>query len=191
MQTISSLTWGGGRRLHFHNSQWSVTLLLSSFLCQHRHTGACHLAVEFFMPGAFAWSQLAVTPSCARLNAAQRSEVIPLRQNRGEKRKLVGTVNARAVLFQGLARYIFNNWAIWNNAWFHLHLQEWKPLLCLRSYSLFHLREHPRRIKTNPAANRILHSITDIYYDKKCSLVSIRWAGLIAQAFLPKTLHGS
>lgn len=76
MQTISSLTWGGGRRLHFRNSLWSVTLRLSSFLCQHRHTGACHLAVEFFMLGAFAWSQLAVTPSCARLNAAQRSEVL-------------------------------------------------------------------------------------------------------------------
>lgn len=148
MQTISLLTWGGRRRLHFHNSLWSVTLHLSSFLCQHRHTGACHLAVEFFMLGAFAWSQLAVTPSCGRLNAAHCSEVLcHSSENRGEKCVLVGTVNARAVLFQGLACYIFNNWAIWNNSWFHLHVQKWKPLLCHRSYSLFHLLEHRAYLK--------------------------------------------
>lgn len=118
--------------------------------------------------------------------SARKFSVIPLRQNRGEKCVLVGTVNARAVLFQGLARYIFNNWAIWNNGWFHLHLRKRKPLLCHGSYSLFYLlehREHLRRLKTKPAVHRLPHDINDIYYDKKSSLVSITWAGLITQAF--------
>lgn len=113
--------------------------------------------------------------------SARKFSVIPLRQNRGEKCVLVGTVNARAVLFQGLARYIFNNWAICNNCWFHL--QKWKPLLCHHSYSLFHLREHLRRLKTNPAVHRIPYDINYIYYDRNCSLVSIRWAGLITEHF--------
>ena len=94
MQTISLLTWGGRRRMCFHNSPWSVMFFLPSFLCQRRHTRACHLALEFFMPVHLHDHNPVSLELCRGL-----------RWGRAGARQvcLFGIVNARAVLFQGVA----------------------------------------------------------------------------------------
>lgn len=74
MQTISALTRGGRRRQCFYNSQWSAMFFPRDVPLLLPLSASAHQGLSFgswiFHAGVFAWSQLCVTPSPGRLNAA-------------------------------------------------------------------------------------------------------------------------
>lgn len=115
MQTISPLTWGARRRLHAL-SQFSMErhvfspgrAPLSSVLCQHRHTGACHLVLEFFKPSHLHdHNSLPPIPAVDYM-LPSTSTSLWLGWGRAELRQacLLGLFKARAVLFQGVALHL-------------------------------------------------------------------------------------